>query len=301
MGVTIKQLRIIRPSGRERIHDVDHRVSVLKAMGFKVTCPPARVEPDAPSFHAGSILARTSELVDALEDPQADILMPARGGYGASDLLAKIPFARLRQRPPKLIVGFSDTTALQSALFAQLGWRGLHGPMVLGDRWSFDGPDVQHLLKLLSGEFSGGTIRVTAIDCDHCPDAVHGWLFGGNIAVLSNLIGTPYFPGHLDGAIVFLEDVGEAPGRILRYFNQWVHSGLIGRAQAVIIGQLTACTGDLGRAGLLREIARRSPIRVFSSPDFGHESPNFPLGIGDAARLEADRLVWGAAAALAAE
>jgi muramoyltetrapeptide carboxypeptidase len=239
-------------------------------------------------------------LTTALLENESTVVLCARGGYGASDLLPILPWERLRKdaAQPKILVGFSDTSALHSAIWCQLGWRGIHGPMPATSLWPEGAiekrdasADVTQLLEIISGTANGASINLESLN--HAvkagPTECRGWLFGGCFSVLTNLIGTPYLPAKLEGAILFFEDIGEHPARIVRFFNQWQQSGLLKGVRGVVWGSLTQLGQNLqdNSEFVYRELARRlGNVPCWRSNDFGHISPNWPLGIGSDAYIQ---------------
>ncbi len=225
---------------------------------------------------------RLAVLSTALLDPTIDIILFARGGYGASDLLSKLPYNRLKKLKAKTIVGFSDITAILSALYTKLAWPCLHGPMPASSLWGQNGDDDLAALKsyLVSGKFE--------LDLDLVPlkemgqqKAIAGELIGGCLSVFCNLIGTPFFPKHKKEVILFIEDVGENPGRLVRYINQIGQSSWAKAIKAVIIGSLGLTSKEeLSEMAVKKEIAARLTMPVFSSNAFGHISPNIPILFG---------------------
>jgi muramoyltetrapeptide carboxypeptidase len=123
---------------------------------------------------------------------------------------------------------------------------------------------------------------------------IEGTLFGGCFTVLTNLIGTPYFPESLADTIIFIEDTDEHPARLMRALNQWLQSGVLVGARAMIIGHLRNLGSQIPDCAdfVLRQIAERVSIPVFHSPLFGHTSPNYPLMIGAKATIRDSRLTW---------
>ena len=109
------------------------------------------------------------------------------------------------------------------------------------------------------------------------------------MSVLCNLIGTPYFPNSLRGALLFLEDTGEHPGSILRMFNQLIMSGLLKNASGLLFGNFGE---NLDLTPLLFEMSQRVSLPIYTSNDFGHVSPNFPLMIGAQANIKGHQLHW---------
>lgn len=283
------EVQIIFPSSVCQESLLSKSVLELKQAGFYAQFNIPKPHPRLP-FLASTIEARVSELSSALLSNSDAPILCARGGYGASDLLPHLPWAKLKLTHPKWLIGFSDASALQSALFSKLGWPSIHGPMPGTELWGQNrNADLQVLYKLLQKpKHMEGSIRLNALS-DHKVENVQGWLFGGCMSVLANLIGTPYFPHSLRGALIFLEDTGEHPGRILRMLNQFIASGILENALALILGNFG---DDELLSPLQEEIAKRSPIPVFASNDFGHVSPNFPLVLGASGVIRDQSLLW---------
>jgi len=283
------EVQIIFPSSACEKKLLNKSVQDLEKAGFQVQFKFPKPYLPLP-FFASNLESRISELNSALLSKSEAPILCARGGYGASDLLPYIPWAKLKTAPAKWLVGFSDISALQCALFSRLGWPSIHGPMPGTHFWGKKGgKDISQLLTLLrKPKCLEGSIRLKAIS-KHKLYSKEGWLFGGCMSVLSNLIGTPYFPQSLRGAFLFLEDTGEHPGRILRMLNQFSSSGILENASALILGNFGE---DPLLKALHKEIAKRSPIPVFLSEDFGHISPNFPLVLGANGVINEKTLNW---------
>ena len=156
-----------------------------------------------------------------------------------------------------------------------------------------NGPDVEHLLQLLSTDRPwGGRIAVDRVANIVGDDAPRGILFGGCLSVLSGLIGTPYLPTSLEGHILFLEDAHESAARVLRFWNQWLDSGLLDGVSAVVLGCFTELFGEGDEDWLVARLAERCAIPLYQSRDFGHVTPNYPLVIGSEARITNGSLSW---------
>lgn len=285
-------VRIISPASRE---DDELLASRLRDLGqqFDVSYHKLDRDPSWP-FTAGTIHARVDQLMEALREPKSRVLLASRGGYGASDLLDHIPWSDLFAIQPKTIIGFSDISALHSAFFTKLGWTGIHGPMPGSTHWGQNGEDdVLALMALMKGDPTPIELPLIYEGRGTAP-RVRGRAFGGCLAVLTNLIGTPYFPKNLEGALLYLEDVGEHPSRILRFFNQWEQSGALKGIAGLILGRFVGCeTGDNCRESDLRqEIARRCKAPVWFCPLFGHCSPNWPLPVGLPMIVDGTTLTW---------
>jgi muramoyltetrapeptide carboxypeptidase len=232
------------------------------------------------AFLAGDDARRLAELREALEDPDVEALVAVRGGYGASRLLDRLDPSLVAQAG-KLLVGFSDVTALH-ALWARAGVRSLHAPMVatLGrsaaevwSRWTEAVEGIPSAPATLA-PIAQGTAR--------------GVLLGGNLSVLAALAGTPHAPP-LDGAMLFLEDVNEAPYRLDRMLTTLRHAGWLERCAGVVVGAL-----DDGTAGAEQRVAAQAVlldrlgdlgIPVAGGLGAGHIEDNRPLAFGAAVEL----------------
>lgn len=290
---SLTHLRIISPAGRCRVPLLEQRLLELEAESFSVSYEALEPDPDW-YFSAGSPEARLKQLVAAVEAPEPAALLATRGGYGSSDLLDRLPWNYFQTLPPKPIVGFSDISALHAAFYAKLGWTGIHGPMPATELWGQNGSDdVSALLKLLHGEIPNFRLPLLFLGRG-LPPQLNGWGFGGCLSVLTNLIGTPYFPSHLVGSLVFWEDIGEHPARILRFARQWQQSGALNGVKGLILGRFVACeVADQCTETQLRErLASMLGLPVWFCPLFGHCSPNWPLPIGRPLRIEGDSLSW---------
>jgi muramoyltetrapeptide carboxypeptidase len=189
----------------------------------------------------------------------------------------------------KIIVGFSDISALQVAIYTRLGWPALHGP-VPGSRVWDKAPDIDLLLSMLSG--GRPWANEIKLDSSIQTGAVSGILLGGCLSVLTNLIGTPYLPASLSGCILFFEDKNENAGRILRFWNQWLDSGLLNGVSAVVLGRFNGLNTDRDEAWLYERLSERTECPVFVSEDFGHNGPNIPIAIGAYAEISSNSLRW---------
>ncbi len=175
----------------------------------------------------------------ATMDVLPDIVLSVRGGYGATRLLPHLDYGALRERladSATLLVGHSDFTALQLALYAQSGLRTFTGPM-LGPDFGPEQPStltIEHFWATVGADRGQGEWQATG-EVD-----VEGPLWGGNLAMLCSLLATPYFPA-IDGGILYVEDIGEPPFRIERLLYQLHLSGVLGRQRALVLGEFTHC------------------------------------------------------------
>ena len=204
----------------------------LRRLGFRVM--PGDHVRDHHGYLAGEDDARAADLVRALRAPDVRAVWFARGGYGTSRILDRVPWRDLA-RQPKILVGYSDLTALFAPAVDRAGALCLYGPVLaeLGDRDAWHAPSLRRLLAGQPVEFRLSAANVLA------HGRARGRLVGGNLTVLSHSCGTPYEPD-CRGAILFLEDVGEPTYRIDRMLTQLAHAGWLRGVAGVVLGQIQA-------------------------------------------------------------
>ena len=291
-------IRIIRTSSREPQDLLPAKLKEFERQGMRVIFNDLPPDPEW-AYVAAPAELRAKLLTTALLENESTVVLCARGGYGASDLLPLMPWDLLVKNAahPKILVGFSDSSALHSALWQQLGWSGIHGPMPATSLWPegaidnpSNAPDITRLLDLIRGTVRGSSINLeyTSNGASPGPVEVDGWLFGGCFSVLTNLIGTPYLPTSFHGAILFFEDIGEHPARLARFLNQWQQAGLLDGVRAIVWGTLTQLGQNIPDCAdfVYSELAKRvATTPSYRSRDFGHVAPNWPLGIGARAHI----------------
>jgi len=242
-------------------------------------------------FLAGPDPRRLEEWREAAADPEARAIWCARGGFGASRLLPWLDPAPLLARP-RLLVGFSDATALH-ALLNRAGLATVHGPVVtqLG---KLPPAALDHLAALLAGEAphpgpwgtpapgAGLVGRATVV-----AGRASGPLLGGNLTMLAHLCGTP-FAARLEGAVLLLEEVDERPYRVDRGLTQLRLAGALERLAGVALGQFTRCDeGALSGAAVAREACRALGVPVVEGFEAGHDDLNLAVPLGARATLVA--------------
>jgi muramoyltetrapeptide carboxypeptidase len=213
-------------------------------------------------------------------EPRVDVALALRGGYGWSRLLDRLDFAALA-RAGKRWLGHSDFTAFQLAALAHAGLTTFAGPMAAYDFGAAE-PSAYteaHCFGLLAGERY-------AVDCTlDGPDlAVDGTLWGGNLAMVAHLAGTPHCP-RIDGGILFLEDVGEQPYRIERMLYQLHFAGLLARQRAVLLGEFNgyapgANDNGFDFAAVVAQARARFGVPICTGLPFGHCPDKLTLPVG---------------------
>lgn len=250
----------------------------LNQLGFAVD-----IDPDALAVHerfAGTDAQRLASVQRALQQPQP-IVMATRGGYGLSRILGQIDWRAVADSG-KRFVGMSDFTAFNLALLAQTGAISYTGPTAIAD---FGGDETDELTTELFGELMRGELELFSFESEDS-DAVdgHGVLWGGNLALVCSLLGTPYFP-NIDGGILFLEDVGEAPYRVERMLTQLWHAGVLNRQMAVVLGRFTAYKTGASDNGfdmdsVIRWLRETVKVPVVTGLPYGHVDVKVSLPVG---------------------
>jgi muramoyltetrapeptide carboxypeptidase len=262
-------------------------VEALRARGFDVVAPPERER----YGHLSALDAvRLADLNEALRDPDTDAIVCVRGGYGTLRLLPGVDYDAARAHP-KLVVGYSDITALQLALLARADLRSISGPMAAVEWATIDAPSEALFTSLARGGTTDDLIgpggeRLAPMR----PGSAEGRLIGGNLALVCRLVGTPYLPD-LTGAILFFEEVGETPYRLDGMLAQLALAGVLGRLGGVVVGQITDADPQPGRPSLsvdevLRDHLGSLPIPVATGLVYGHISVKNAVPIGPRARLD---------------
>ncbi len=235
-------------------------------------------------YLAGSDARRLAELHAALADPDIRAVFCVRGGYGATRLLAQLA----PQTPPgraKLLVGFSDITALHLWLQAH-GRMSIHGP-VLTQLARLAPSTCTRLFDLLESAHPAAPLSG---DASYVAGSAEGPLLGGNLSVVTRLLGTPYMPP-LDGAILLLEDQGERPYRLDRMWTHLRLAGVFERVRGIALGSFTGCEepqASYSSAEVLRELAQSVGLPCAAGFPVGHGDLNEPVPLGVRVRLDAD-------------
>lgn len=245
----------------------------------------------APGQERGYLAApdavRTAALHDAIRDPDIQAIVCVRGGYGCLRLLSRLDWT-LAHDHPTLLVGYSDITALHLAFYTRAGWTGLSGPVVT--EWAeIDEDTVTPFRALAEGDTPFlGDDALSSLR----PGTATGPLLGGNLSVLTRLVGTPYAPDW-SGALLVLEDVAEAPYRIDRMLAHLQHAGVLDVVSGVILGTFRPDTPPPDRPSLsldtvFSDYFADRPYPVATGLPYGHLLPRCSVPIGVPATLTAN-------------
>ncbi|HEX6041677.1 LD-carboxypeptidase [Longimicrobium sp.] len=241
-------------------------------------------------YLAGSDAERAADLNAALRDPQIRAVWFLRGGYGTMRILDDIDWPALA-RDPKPLIGFSDNTAVHLGANA-VGVVGFHGPHPHTPEF----PDFARdgLLRVLASAEPAGVLPFPPGGAERgetlAGGSAEGPLVGGNLSLLSATMGTPYAV-QPEGAILFIEEVGESPYRLDRMLSHLTLAGVLDAVSGIAVGGITEVPGENGDA-LAREVLHdrlgRLGVPVAIGFPFGHIDDNWTLPVGLRARLDAD-------------
>lgn len=250
----------------------------LVSMGFKVA-----IDRSALARHqrfAGTDLQRISAFSRAIKQ-KLPIVMATRGGYGITRLLPHLDWKAIAQSG-KRFIGQSDFTAFNLALLAKTGMVSYAGPTACFD---FGAKKTEVLTTEIFGESMRGELEILSFETqDADPVDCRGILWGGNLAMVTALIGTPFMP-KIKGGILFVEDVGEHPYRIERMLNQLAQAGILGKQKALLLGGFTEyklAPHDQGYdlSAVISYIRKTVGIPVITGLPYGHTVMKATLPIG---------------------
>ena len=269
----------------------------LEGLGLKV-----KVGEHVLSRHgylSGTDKDRAADINRFFRDDDVRAVLPIRGGWGSSRVLPHLDFDLIR-RNPKVVLGYSDITALHLAIHAKTGLVTFHGPNGMGrwDEWSVD--IVRRML------FDGEAMtlanprklsdRNALTPIEHRVQTIkagtaRGRLIGGNLTVMTAILGSPFVPS-TDGAILFLEDVGEDLYRIDRMFTQLKLAGILDRIRGFVFGTCSECGPGEGFASLTLEEILADHITPLGVPAWfgamiGHATPQWTVPVGAEAEIDA--------------
>lgn len=279
---------ILSPSGNISSIYVNNAIDILQEWGLQVTTSENALR-ESGRF-SGFVDQRLHDLQSALDDPEVKLIFCSRGGYGAVHLLDRLDFSAMKDNP-KWLIGFSDITALHTALQRD-GIMSIHGPMA--QHFSEEGAtnlSVLYTKAAFSGKDLNYTIPVEYPFLNREGKAT-GTLFGGNLSVYAGMLGSKYIKIPRNG-ILLLEDIGEEPYRIDRMIYQLKICGVFDKIKGLIVGQFTEYEEDNKMYGTLYE-SILSAVKEFDFPicfgfPVGHTRINLPIIMGGNATLTVNK------------
>lgn len=286
-GGTIAIIAPAFPPDQEKLKQGIH---YLKDLGYRVIEGESLTAKE--KYFAGSDQLRAQEINGYFADPQVDAIICARGGWGTLRYLDKLDYQIIRNNP-KALVGYSDITTLQLAIWQKAGVPSISGPMAAVEMGS-------GILPFTEQHFWGQIQNTSALytfsfDCQNEVQVWHqgtakGTLIGGCLSMVAHQLGTPFMPD-VSGQILFLEDVGEEPYKIDRYLAQLYQAGIFSKIKGLILGQFIDCEdSNSSRASItvqdvLQNYFGQADFPVIFNFPYGHGMRKFSMPIGVNAEL----------------
>jgi len=242
-------------------------------------------------YFAGSDKIRQMDLEEMFADEEVKALFCTRGGYGSARLLETMQWDIVRQNP-KILIGFSDITALSMGILSNTGLVTFAGPMVAAELAQPVSTTVERALwETLMTPRSRCELPIGKAVKTIRAGRAEGTLIGGNLSVLCSLIGSRYLPD-FSGAILFIEDVGESVYRIDRMLLQLKYAGLLNSLAGVVLGTFTAIpkqAADRELDDVLEEYLLPLNVPLLSGIPFGHIQEKITLPLGATVLLDASK------------
>ncbi|WP_157245879.1 S66 peptidase family protein [Nonomuraea typhae] len=266
---------------------LDGGVRALKAYGLEVEVfASARAGETDFDYLAGDDTLRAADLTTALADPAYAAVFTAGGGYGAQRTLERVDWSRIDPARPKVVVGYSDVTALLEAIAVKLGWASFFGPMVACDAFH-EGAGSYAFDTLMTMVTQPVTELRFADARTITPGVAEGVTVGGNASLLAAGLGTDTsLPAA--GAILFLEDVDEFTFRLDRILTQLRRSTYTDGVAGILLGTFTECGDPRDVERLLSDRFADLGVPVLAGADIGHNIPMQTYPIGVPARLDTE-------------
>lgn len=285
---------LITPGSYLSDSGLDKAVQNIESLGLKVKL--GQYIRSERGFTAGTDAERLSDIHQMFADKAVDAIWCARGGYGCTRLLEQLDY-KLIKNNPKLLLGYSDITALLNAIYHKTGLIGVHAPVGASD---FTPYTVAQLKAIVFEDSKNYSIPLSNAylqndNKDYQPTTIHpgiatGRLVGGNLSLIASMVGTGK---NILGKnrLIFLEDIGEKPYRIDRMLTQLRQSGYFKGANGILLGTFADCEADEGDRSLTLLETLQDRLSDLNIPtiygfSFGHITDQCSIPIGIQAQID---------------
>lgn len=294
-------LGLIAPAGFISEKEMNESIANLENLGFKVKA--GKYLLNKHGYLAGTDTERAEDVNTMFADSSISGIVCARGGYGCVRMLDKLDYSVISKNP-KVLIGYSDITSLIYALYQKAGLVAFHGPVGIS---TFNEYSVNNFTSALMNPSTESQFYNAADEDlskpEYNPYTIRsgkaiGKLVGGNLSIVASLIGTEY-DINTDGAIIFLEEIGEEPYRIDRMLTQMIQAGKFKNASGIALGVFSRCESKPSQSGIsnsfsLKEVLmdRLFPLNIPTvyGMSFGHITNKMTLPVGIKAELNVDDL-----------
>jgi muramoyltetrapeptide carboxypeptidase len=276
---------LVSPSGPAPLAQIASGVAILESWGLRVcVMPHARDVHPVHAYLAGDDSARADDFTTAWADSEVRAIFCVRGGYGAQRMIDLVDWNVLRDVEPKVLVGYSDVTALQQAVAARLGVVTLHGPMPGTRSFLASAAAQQHLRTTL---FEPESVQVLAPTAAHAlaGGTATGVTTGGCLSLLTTSVATATAPVSARGGVVLLEDLDEKAYRIDSYLTHLRRSGWFDGAAGIVLGSWAGCEPA---EPVVADVLGNLGVPILADFGFGHGDDPITVPLGVLAELDAD-------------
>ncbi len=278
------KIGIIAPAGPIKEDELKEGIRILKDHGFQIELSRSLFKSSNLGYIAGSIKERVDDLHEMFERKDIKAILCARGGYGSMQLLEYIDYELIKKNP-KMFIGYSDITALHLAFLKKIRFITFHGPM-LKDLVYLHHYYLKMFFFAIKGEMPDNITEKRANTL--IPGTTEGILIGGNLSIISHLIGTPYLP-ILDNMILFLEDINEPYYKIDRMLTHLKLSGIFKNVSGLILGLFKNCGKQDLIEQIITEILSDLDFPILSNFSIGHSDKNLTIPLGIRVCLDAEK------------
>ena len=274
---------IVAPASPFDIDKFVKGVNLLESLGFCVLYSEELFQKNG--YLAGSDTHRASLLNRLFADKSIKAIFCARGGFGSLRILSLLDYVSIKKNP-KIFMGYSDVTAILSAITQKTSLVTFHGPMVV-DLYNANKKTMESIDSILSSCQKIEVLSKKGMVIES--GSATGIVSGGNLATLCHLTGTPFEPD-LDGRILFIEEIGEPPYRIDRMLTHMKLAGCFDKLAGLVLGSFKEC-GSLDEVyGIVENLFRDIEIPILAGFDIGHGNINIALPVGVEATLNTSKL-----------
>ncbi|MFF0749220.1 LD-carboxypeptidase [Streptomyces sp. NPDC004267] len=286
------RVAVVAPSGPMPDDRLQAGLDILRGWDLDpVVAPHVLDRHPTHGYLAGTDEDRARDLTEAWCDPTVSAVLCARGGYGAQRMVDLLDWTAIRAAAPKVLVGYSDVTALHEAFAVRLGLATLHGPMVAAAAFLKDARTQESLRATL---FEPESVRVLRPESATAlvPGRAHGVTLGGCVSLLAADLGTPHARPSASGGLLLLEDVGEEPYRLDRILTQLLRSGWLDGVAGIGLGSWEECGPYEEVRAVLADRLGGLGVPVLERMGFGHHesAPTVPFGTPGVLDAEAGTL-----------
>lgn len=276
------------PNKEEKI---EKSIKYLEQLGYRIKL--GKNVSKVHGYLAGTDKERAKDFNDMINNENVKAIFALRGGYGTPRILRMIDYNSLK-RNPKIVVGYSDITALQLAIFRKTGLVTFSGPMPASDMWQgLDSYTEENFWRVLS---STKKIGLLSNPKDEPLQVIkqgkaQGRLIGGTISLLVSLLSTPFQPQFCN-TILVIEDIDEAPHRVDRMLSQLYNAGILKSLSALIFGKFVNCIPpdpsepNLTLEQVQKEYAEKVKCPVIANLQYGHVTPKLTIPLGIRASID---------------